>query len=195
MVCYGLLWSAMVPEMYPIWSPQGQSTRITNHDPWYSVIKSRTEHDGTTSDHVGPRRTTSDHVGPRRTSLRGSSSADTHRANFRRASSQVSQPKKHMAVQVKLCQTGAQQIPVVCMACMVVSWQAVALDISVTLRGCKGSRRIMKAYEIRYCPGLLTRNQQGLWLKMWASWFNMHVIHRHTLNKNIQDVQDVQVPH
>ena len=82
MVCYGT-W------IYPIWSPQGQSTmqiftdldRIhSNHDPdWIEKA------DWTWLDHV---------AGPCRTSLRGSSSsADTHRANFRRASSH---PEKQM---------------------------------------------------------------------------------------------------
>lgn len=182
MVCYGLLWSAMVPERYPIWSPQGQSTRITNHDPWYSVIKSRrTEHDGTTSDHVGPLS---------EGALRLTHTVRTFDEHPHRSHS----PKNTCGSG----QTMSNRSPTnTCgvHGCMVVSWQAVALDISVTLRGCKGSRRIMKAYEIRYCPGLPTRNQQGLWLKMWASWFNTHVIHRHTLDKNIQDVQDVQVPH
>lgn len=191
MVIYGMLWSAMV--CYGTWNvPNMVPTRpiYTNHKSWSVIFRDQIQ-DWTWRDHVGPRRTTSD------LSQRELFGWHTPCELSTSILTGLTAQKTH-AVQVKQCQTMSNRSPTnTCgvHGCMVVSRQAVALDISVTLRGCKGSRRIMKAYEIRYCPGLLTRNQQGLWLKMWASWFNMHVIHRHTLNKNIQDVQDVQVPH
>lgn len=122
--------------------------------------------------------------GPRRTSLKGSSSADTHRANFRRASSQVSQPRKHM----RFRSNNVKQEPNKYLWC---AWLHGRFMASCGFGyQCHPSRMQRKSphYEsvwnqiLPYCPGLLTRNQQGLRLKMWASWFNMHVIHRHTLD-------------
>lgn len=181
MVCYGLLWYLKCTQYGPHKANLHESQIMIRDIPWSNPGLNMT----------GPRRTTSD------LSQRELFGWHTPCELSTSILTGLTAQKTH-AVQVKQCQTMSNRSPTnTCgvHGCMVVSWQAVALDISVTLRGCKGSRRIMKAYEIRYCPGLLTRNQQGLWLKMWASWFNMHVIHRHTLNKNIQDVQDVQVPH
>ena len=110
MVIYGMLWSAMV--CYGTWKvPNMVPTRpiYSNHKSWSVIFRDQIQKDWTWRDHVGPRRTTSD------LSQRELFGWHTPCELSTSILTGLTAQKTH-AVQVKQCQTGAQQIPVVCMA-------------------------------------------------------------------------------